>query len=239
MGCDHAARHVEQRRLGGVQGLVPAHLRNERDAGPREGRNGSGKPVEDDRAVILDGHQGRALLAPFAHIAALRHAGHYHRRVAGLVMDVARMDVAESPIGETVPAQLRQGTRRVVVMRRVAAQRGMHQPDLQRSRRRRGVFRQQAVAHALVGERDAVHDHVGALNGVGSPAPVEHMHEGRQLQTGRDARASIVIATNDEGADSGLAQPRELAREKQSGLHAVLLAIVEIARDHQRIDTLL
>ena len=45
-----------------------------------------------------------------------------------------------------------------------------------------------------------------------------------------------MVAPYDEHSNPGLIQPLQLSGEKESGLHRRLIAIVEIAGDHQSIN---
>jgi hypothetical protein len=47
-----------------------------------------------------------------------------------------------------------------------------------------------------------------------------------------------VIAADEKDADAGLVQPAQLVGEEARRLHRGLLAVIEIAGDHQRIDPL-
>ncbi len=75
------------------------------------------------------------------------------------------------------------------------------------------------------------------LHDLGTPA--EDLHRGRQDKFLRDLRHGIMIATDLEHGNAGLMQALHLRRQKPRRLHRGLFAVIEIARNNQRIDGLI
>ena len=63
----------------------------------------------------------------------------------------------------------------------------------------------------------------------------EHLHAFRKGQLLCYFGKRVVISTDDEDFDAGLVQSADLLRQKSSGLHRCLFAVVEVAREDQPV----
>ncbi len=101
-------------------------------------------------------------------------------------------------------------------------------------------FASRLSGRVLLGEADPVDCDVErarrAPHDLGAPA--EHFRGVRQGQLAGDARLGVVVAADDEGRDAGLVQPPQLIGEEARRLHRRLVAVVEVARDQERVDLL-
>ena len=61
----------------------------------------------------------------------------------------------------------------------------------------------------------------------------------RQRQVPGDDRLRIVVPADHEDPNAGLGHPAHLGAEEHRSLHAPEVAVVDVAGDHQRIDSLL
>ena len=66
-------------------------------------------------------------------------------------------------------------------------------------------------------------------------ASAEYFHALRHDEFARNPRLGVVIAAHDEGPNPCLVQPPQLRGEEQRRLHRRLVAIVEVAGDHERV----
>ena len=93
----------------------------------------------------------------------------------------------------------------------------------------------------LLGEADAVHRDVERRRGVSATAsarPPKTLTNSGSVSSRVMRELGVVIAANDEGPDPRLVQAPQLVGEKARGLHRGLLAVVEVAGDHERVDLL-
>ena len=118
----------------------------------------------------------------------------------------------------------------------------MQNPDVHRPLDRWLVARQQAVRGVRLRETQTVnHDARLAgrpLDGNGLGAAAEDLDRLGEDQLLGDARQRIVIAANDEDPDTCLVQAMKLIGEIACRLHRRLIAVIEIAREEERIDLL-
>ena len=67
-------------------------------------------------------------------------------------------------------------------------------------------------------------------------APGKDLDQLGQGQLPGDAGLRVVVAADDEGLDTRLVEPPQLIDKKARRFHRRLLAVVEVAGDHERVD---
>ncbi len=113
----------------------------------------------------------------------------------------------------------------------------MEDSDVEGALARRAEFRQEALRGLGLRKADPLHHDIerDARQRYSFRPAAEDFHRVRQRQLARDARLGVVISANEKGWDFRLVQaPQRIGKESRR-LHGGLLAVVQIARNDERV----
>ncbi len=222
--------------LDRLDGVEPAVRARKIDRDPSEFGNARRALFDVQTTIVMDRDQRHRLAARLVDVAPLRHAGHDDRGAA--IVLAALVNMAERPIVEAGRLEIDKPARSIDIMTGRAVEAGVHQADIDPIGKRRAKLGQQALGRLRSRKAQA-------MNGDGKTAALDlndlgatgkHLHRRRQDEFLGDARQGIMIAADDIDGDTGLSKPLHLTGQKPRGLHRRLVAIIEIAGNHQRID---
>ena len=236
----HAVPRLAERPLELAHHLAPGAGAHQIYGDALELGNAGASCLAPYRTVVAYCGQGYGLLSGLADVAALRHAGHDHGRLA--FRRDTLVNVPQRPVAEAGTLEVGHLTRRIKVMAGSAAQAGVQQPDIHRVGNLRFEASEQAFRGVGLGETDAVDsngkDAPLALHGHRRRAAAEDSDRVREDQLPGDPGQGVVVAADDEHPHPSLVQPVDLIGKEPGGLHRSLLAVVEVAREQQGVHLL-
>jgi len=201
--------------------------------------------LKTDGPVITDCDQCHRFGAVLVDVAALRHAGHdddVPARSARWRRHRAFVDMAERPIVKAGGVQIGGTARRIGIMARRAAKTGVQDTDVDGVRDRPAIAWQQAFGRGRIGEAEPMDGHRflarRALDQHMLGPAAKQLDQIRQHQLLRDPGKGVMIAADDEAADTGGGQASQFIRQERSRLHRGLVAVIKIAGDDKRVDAL-
>ena len=113
----------------------------------------------------------------------------------------------------------------------------MQHPDVEPTRHRVGVADSQVVERGRLLETAAMQSHPQRLYAVGDRfSRVEHMHIGREREPLGHLAIGVVVAVQKVNGNSRLVQAPHLTHEEVAGVVVTPVAVVEVTRDHHKID---
>ena len=128
--------------------------------------------------------------------------------------------------------QVRLRARRIGIMPHRTAERGVHQPDVDPSRLRRRIARQEAGRDVPAVEAEPMDRSVADVKG--RPAGVQQHDPFVDRPVARMVEQRVMIAPDHHGPDAGPAKTPELACERRPARHVAHIVVEDVPGQKQR-----
>ena len=195
-------RRAGERPADQLLPLAEARRPGKVDVDRLEGDGGE-RDLAGANPVAVDLNQRRRPAPGLAGVPALRDAGHHRERRLGASLE-ALVDMAERPVVVAVAEQVRLRAGRIGIVPDGAAERGVHQPDIDDPRLRRRVARQEARRDVPALEAEPVDRRVA--DPAGRLRRIEQDHALFHRPVARVVEQGVMVAADHHRRDAGARQ---------------------------------